>query len=513
MNFPSVDGAFIIDRIILFELYFRQKMNETTMKILILFLFSTIFFLPSLAQAQKTNEWEKVFNDLVKKSGHEKANLGLLVEDGEEIVFAHNADKQFVPASLTKLVTAGALLKNVPLSTKFKTTLLSSAKIEKNDLVGDLCLLGGGDPSFVSEKMWFLVNEFTRLQVKKIKGDIIVDGTRFDREIFDSGRDSLRVDRAYDAPISALSFNWNAVNVFVRPSTPGSAPQVFVDPENTLVEIENHAKTVNKDLVKSILVERKTKRIVKNGKTDYVDVIVVSGNIGKATPELVFYKSITDPEMWSGAHLVQFLKQRGITVSGTIKAGSCQSTDKVLAEVSSKNFSEMVADMLKFSNNFVAEMLVKNLGALNGVKPSTMNEGIEVLKKYLDELGMKRESYALVNVSGLTRDNKFSVNQLNTVLKRSLNDFDIYPEFVSGLAISGVDGTLKSRFKNMANPPKIRAKTGYLDGIVGLSGYLDIKGRRPLVFTFIYNGGYEKALSSRDLFDDFLIKLNEKYQN
>lgn len=482
------------------------------MKILILFFFFNSFIWSPEVKAQNSNEWENIFNDLIKKSSHEKANLGLIVEDGDKVVFAHNADKQFVPASLTKLVTAGALLKNVPLNTKFKTSLKSSAKIVGSELQGDLCLEGGGDPSFVSEKMWYLVNELTRYQVKKINGNIVVDGSRFDREIFDSGRDSVRVDRAYDAPISALSFNWNSVNVYVRPSVVGRAAQVFIDPENTLVEVDNQTKTVAKDLVKSVLVERKTRRIQRNGKTEYVDTVVVSGHIGKSTPELVFYKSITDPEIWSGTHLVQFLKQRNIDVSGGIKTGRCNDGDTLLAEVPSKNFSEMVSDMLKFSNNFVAEMLVKNLGALSGAKPSSMKEGIEVLKKYLDDLGMKRDSYVLVNVSGLTRDNRFSVNQLNTVLKRSLNDFDIYPEFVSGLAISGVDGTLKSRFKNMENPPKIRAKTGYLDGVVGLSGYLDLKGRRPLVFTFLYNGGYEKALSSRDLFDDFLLKLNQKYQ-
>ena len=481
------------------------------MKILKIFLLiNAIFF--QVAKANAVVEWESVFNDLIKKSGHEKANLGLIVEDGDKIIFSHNPDKLFVPASLTKLVTAGALLKNVPLNTKFKTYLKSSAKISNSELQGDLCFEGGGDPSFVSEKMWFLVNELTRYQIKKINGNIIVDGSRFDREIYDSGRDSTRVDRAYDAPVSALSFNWNAVNVYVRPTQPGNPAKVFIDPENSLVELDNQSKTVAKDFVKSIIVERKTKKIQKNGKTEYVDVIVVSGNIGKNTPELVFYKSITDPEVWSGTHLIEFLKQRNITTNGQIKYGRCAEGDTTLAEVSSKNFSEMVADMLKFSNNFVAEMLVKNLGALNGAKPSSMKEGIEVLKKYLDELGMKRDSYELVNVSGLTRDNRFSVKQLNTVLKRSLNDFDIYPEFVSGLAISGVDGTLKSRFKNMTNPPKIRAKTGYLDGVVGLSGYLDLKGRQPLVFTFLYNGGYEKALSSRDLFDELLMKFNQKYQ-
>ncbi len=483
------------------------------MKKLLYFIILSHIFFTNFTHAENPEKWDKVLEGIIKKTGHEKSNLGLIVEDGDNIVFSHNADKQFVPASLTKLVTAGALLKNVPLNTKFKTLLKTSAKIDKGELLGDLCLQGGGDPSFVSEKMWFLVNEITRFQLKKINGNIVVDSTRFDREIYDGGRDSVRVDRAYDAPISAMSFNWNAVNVFVKPGIVGKAADVFIDPENSFVEIDNQTKTVEKDFVKSILVERKTKKIQKNGKIEFVDTIIVSGHIGKKTPEQVFYKSITDPDVWSGVQLINFLKQRNIDVSGQVVSAQCGEHDLVLGEVASKNFSEMVSDMLKFSNNFVAEMLVKNLGALNGAKPSTMKEGIEVLKKYLDEIGIPRDRYNLENVSGLTRDNRFSVSQLNIVLKKSMNDFNIYPEFVSGLAISGVDGTLKSRFKNIPNPPKIRAKTGYLDGVVGLSGYLDLKGRTPLIFTFIYNGGYERALSARDLFDELLIALNNSYQN
>lgn len=476
-------------------------------KIFLIFLTATMTELTANENVQ--SKWENEFNNLIKKSGHEKNNLGLIVEDGDNIIFEHNVNKAFVPASLTKLVTAGALLKYVPLNTKFKTNLKSAAAINNGVLEGDICFEGGGDPSFVSEKMWYLVNELTRSKLQKINGNMIVDGSRFDQEIFDSGRDSVRVDRAYDAPISALSFNWNTVNVFVRPGSVGKNAQIIVDPENSPVTIVNQTKTVSKGLVKAIHVERKTIKNNKDKKNPWSDTIIVSGNIGSETPELVFYKSISNPEMWSAVHLINFLKQRGIQLSGEIKSGVCSEKSVLLAESPSKNYSEMLADMLKFSNNFVAEMLVKNLGSHLGKKPASMTDGIEILKKYLDELNVTRDSYTLVNVSGLSRENRFSVFQLNKVLKHSLNNFEVYPEFVSGLAISGVDGTLKSRFKNMENPPKIRAKTGYLDGVVGLSGYLEQKGKQPLVFTFIYNGGYEKALAARDLFDDFLIALNK----
>ena len=267
----------------------------------------TLFSFSVLANGAKVpDDLDKQIYQIIKKSGHELDNLGLVVEDSGSVIFSHNADKQFVPASLTKLITAGALLKNVPLNTKFVTQLKSKDQISNGLLKGDLCLEGGGDPSFVSEKMWFLVNEFTRNQVSEISGDIVVDATRFDQENFDVGRGNFRVDRAYDAPISAASFNWNSINIFIRPTEVNKPAKVFLDPENSPLKLKNQSKTVAKENVKSLVVERE---MLSTG-----EVVTVSGNIGKNVQEVVFYKSISQPEMWTGAHLKNFLEQRNIKV-------------------------------------------------------------------------------------------------------------------------------------------------------------------------------------------------------
>src|SRR5690606_2416139 len=125
---------------------------------------------------------------------------------------------------------AGVLQVFTP-GSKFETHLMSDAVIKNGVLEGNLYFKGGGDPSFVSEKMWYLVNEFTRNRVKEISGQVIVDDSLFDTERFDLGRDPNRVNRAYDSPIGAASFNWNAVNVFIRPGDkPGAPALVVADP-------------------------------------------------------------------------------------------------------------------------------------------------------------------------------------------------------------------------------------------------------------------------------------------
>lgn len=447
---------------------------------------------------------EADFKKIIKKHHFTESTLGLYVEEDGKKLFAINADKPMIPASLTKIVTGGAILTKIPLNKKFNTSLMSNAVVAGDTLKGSLCLKGGGDPSFVSEKMWYLVNEFTRSGVKTIEGDIVIDDTRFDKELFDAGRDSTRVDRAFDAPISAVSFNWNSVNVFVRPGDKADEPvKVFLDPANDYVELENRAKTVAKNGVKTIEISR-----VKLGLKDKV---IITGSLSLNAGEMVVYKSISNPALWTASHLKDFLGQRGVAVKGLVKVAECDTDAKVLATVGSKNLNEMTSDMLKFSNNFVAEMLVKNLAAEDTLlnpkaKNASMKDGIESIKTYLDKVGLARKDYVLENVSGLTRGNRFTAIQLAKVLDNIKNDFLIFPEFLSGLPIAGMDGTLKNRLKN-DNFTLVRAKTGYLDGVVGLAGYIGRKDNSPLTFVFMFNGGFDQGLAARPLFDDLIAEL------
>jgi D-alanyl-D-alanine carboxypeptidase/D-alanyl-D-alanine-endopeptidase (penicillin-binding protein 4) len=439
---------------------------------------------------------------MIKSQHFKDKNLGIIISEDEKPVVEINAKNLMIPASLTKIVTAGAVLTKLPLNTKFQTSLLSDGKIEEGKLQGALCLKGGGDPSFVSEKMWFLVNEFMRNEVKQVNGDLIIDSSRFDDEFFDKGRESTRVDRAFDAPISAISFNWNSVNVFVRPGKKEKDPaRVFIDPVNDYIELENRAHTFSGSGKKTIEVSRTT----KNGK----DIITVTGGIPLGGVEHVSYKSISNPNLWAGSHLKEFLKERGISVSGTVKIGKCSTSAIKLASVDSKNLNEMLSDMLKFSNNFVAEMLAKNLSAIKNPNQSAkMSDGIEEIKNYLDSIGIKKSTYELENVSGLTRENKFTPEQLSKVLYSIKNDFQVYPEFLSGLPIAGMDGTLKNRMKGEGES-NVRAKTGYLDGVTGLAGYIGRKNKPALVFVFMFNGDYEDGISSRRLFDTIIERVKK----
>ncbi len=471
------------------------------MKVLFFIAFAII---ASVARAEvEVGPVRSEFSALAKKYGIVAKDLGIYASVGEgvdqKVLLEINPTQVMIPASITKIATASAVLENFPPGYKFKTQLLSSGEIRNDILKGSLYLKGGGDPSFVSENLWVLVNGFLRSGIRKIEGDLIVDDSLFDSVRFDESRQKERVDRAYDAPVGAMSFNWNSVNIFVRPKSKGQGVNVYIDPENEYIRLVNKAKTIGGG-TNNLIADR------VDDKGFLGDVIHVDGNLGDKNKEVVVYKNITQPDLWSGYNLKAFLAQRGVAVKGIIKNGIAPDSAQVLAESESKPIEQVVADMNKFSNNYVSEMLTKNLGIQSKTKAVSLADGVLVINKHLQGLGIPKEQYVIESPSGLTRNNKMSALAVWKVLRHLREDFRIQPEFLSSLPIAGVDGTLKRRMKSSVAERWVRAKTGYITNVVSLAGYAGLNDGKVITFSFIYNGSSDET-KVRAFFDNVLIYL------
>jgi len=213
--------------------------------------------------------------------------------------------------------------------------------------------------------------------------------------------------------------------------------------------------------------------------------------------------------LWSGYNFIEFLRQRGISVSGEVKAGAAPADGAALAGVDSEPLGRIVTDMNKWSNNYVAEMLVKNLAAFEGDRPATMTKGMERVRDFMEKLGFKRADYEFINAAGFTRKNRFSAEQLGRYLEIIRSDFSTFPEYLASLPIAGVDGTLRNRMKDTKATKWVRAKTGLLNGTVGLAGYAGRANGEIVSFAFMYNGpGREDK--ARALFDRLAALIVEE---
>lgn len=473
------------------------------MKIITLLLLLAIHIPCHALNSDWVQKESKRIDQIVKKFGIPEGNIGIYVAGGEDepiVIKSIQGEKKMIPASISKLVTASAAISEFPPGFKFKTSLWSAGNQEGSTLKGDLVLKGGGDPAFVSETLWYLVNVFNRNQITKIEGDIVVDDSLFDRVRYDSSRQKERVDRAYDAPTGAMSFNWNSVNIFVRPGKKSGDPAiVVVDPENEYIRLKTSVSTVGAGGKTSIAADR------DEDAKGVGDVLQVTGKIALDSKELVIFKNVTQPDMWAGYNLKSFLKQRGIIVTGTIKNGMTPTSARLLAEAESKPVEDIISDMNKFSNNYVAEMLTKNIAAKIKA-PGTIEVGVQVLKKNLQDLGIGTDQAEILNPSGLTRENKMSAKACWKVLQQMKVQYAYAPEFMKSLPIAGIDGTLKNRMKNTSGERWVRAKTGFLTGVVSLAGYAGRRDGSVIPFVFIYNGSADES-NVRQMFDQIAISL------
>lgn len=464
-----------------------MKTLKNNLQFVVLILAMLTHFGPAQAKMTLLKQKKDLdYREILQKSKINPADLSMQILQDDEAILSLNAGQKKIPASVTKVLTSFAVLKKFPPGYKFYTRLYSDGK--------NLYLKGGGDPSFVSENMWFLVNEFTRSDIKNIKGNIVVDDSLFDSVRFDESREDKRVDRAYDSPVGAMSFNWNAVNVFVKPSKAGQKARVVVDPENSYFELVNNTQTVSgnakKDLVVSISNSNK--------------LISVSGEVSESASEKAVFKAVEDPAIWSGVNLKAFLEQRGIHTEGKVVTGATPADAELVATSESKNMAYIMADMNKFSNNFVAEMLTKNLAAMDEKQGASLKKGVESIREELKKIGLTENDLTIKNPSGLTRYNQLSAASLNTVLYAIKKDFSVFPVFADSLPIAGIDGTLKKRFKGTVGEGWIRAKTGYIDGVASLAGYAGRRDGQVFTFSFLYNGPRDEGIV-REAFDQILL--------
>jgi D-alanyl-D-alanine carboxypeptidase/D-alanyl-D-alanine-endopeptidase (penicillin-binding protein 4) len=142
----------------------------------------------------------------------------------------------------------------------------------------------------------------------------------------------------------------------------------------------------------------------------------------------------------------------------------------------------------KNSDNFYAEMILKVLGAESNAPPARSQDGAQALVAWLTASGLAGADTRIENGSGLFDANRVSAKTIVGVLSQAYRNPALYPEFLAQLSIGGVDGTLRSRFRNLVPKRSIRAKTGTLSGAIALSGYaLSDRGKAPVVFSFLVN--------------------------
>ncbi|MBL0697436.1 D-alanyl-D-alanine carboxypeptidase/D-alanyl-D-alanine-endopeptidase [Comamonas sp. JC664] len=420
--------------------------------------------------------------EVLQRAPLKASRMGVLMQslDDGTVVFSHNADELLNPASNVKLVTSAAALASLGPEFRYDTEFLVEPELGADGKVKTLYVRGKGDPSMTTERLWGIVAELWHAGVREV-GEIVVDDSWFDAERTPPGYDQEDTDRAYMAPTGAVSLNWNAVAIYLRPgSAPGAKGSVEVEPPSEYFVVENQLTTG----------PRRARRVfVKSDAVGLQQKIVVRGQLPNERGGAVsVWKKIDNPPMYFGQSLKQMLATRGVKMKGKVKLGKTSTKARMLHVAQSDTFDVLLKRLNKLSSNFVAEQLLKTLGAELRGAPGSFTKGVEVVEQFLErDVGIPRGTYVMKNGSGLNDANRFSATQLNRLLRHMVQRFPFAPEYLSSVPIAGKDGTLKYRFEGSDAVGRLRAKTGTLESVSALSGYVTSAGGERFTFSIMAN--------------------------
>jgi D-alanyl-D-alanine carboxypeptidase/D-alanyl-D-alanine-endopeptidase (penicillin-binding protein 4) len=442
---------------------------------------------------------EERLDAALSSRGLRGARIGALVVDGESgrVLYARWPDRPLVPASNLKVLTAIAALSALGPAHRFTTEILADAPPDAEGSVGILMIRGGGDPALTSEEIWRLAADLRRLGLRRVRDGLLLDASAFDAERWHPSWGAVSA-RAYHAPVSAISVNYGAFAAVVAPgSAVGDRVSVQLDPPVPFLRLVNRGVTGPTRSAPTLAVDRRTAGAVED--------VVVTGRARAGAEPRTYYRSVLDPVGYAGAVLRMQLAANGIVVEGETRRGIVPVSAHPLHVFEGRPLAEIVRLFVKYSNNAIAETLLKVLGAREGDGPTTWARGIAAVRSQLAGLGLSMEGLTLVDGSGLSYDNRVPPRLLVEALRVARRSFRFGPEFVSALPIAATDGTLEERAERAALA--VRAKTGLLTRVTGLSGYAEGGDGRVLVFCVLANGYRGSAEAAMNGIDRFVAEV------
>lgn len=469
---------------------------------------ASILVAAAVAAATESRPLAERLDRLVTRGPLAEASVGILVvraSDGST-VYARGAERLMTPASNQKILTALATLDRFGPAHRFSTRIWAAQAPDADGRVGELLVEGGGDPAMNSEDWWRLAADLRRTGLREVHGDLRVDDSRFEAPGWHPSWGRIS-SRAYHAPVGALTANYGSFFVSIWPeSAVGDPVRVDVDPPVDYFRIRNRATTSTRKVRPQLSVGRAQG---KQGQGPVDEVVRVEGVARQGDGVDVFPRSVLDPGLYAGSLLAYQLEANGIPVTGEVRRAPRGSEPlALLLDRPGRAVAEAVTLCMKYSNNSIAESLVKSLGAWEGAslegEPAQIGDwvnGVRAMRARLTALGVDLESARLVDGSGLSIQNRLSPRMLVDALAAGRRSFRIGPEFVAAFPIAQHDGTLEKRLVGAEG--RIRAKTGLLSdaGVTALSGFAERADGETLIFSILVNGHTGRSGQAMDAVD------------
>ena len=456
------------------------------------------------AQNRGGGSLQQRVNRLIDQPPFDRATWNVFAQDDRgRVLFNRNGERLSVPASNTKLVVAAAATVLLPADYRVRTSVYVDGTITNGLLRGDLILYGRGDPTWSQrcytvdtlapggcDSTWTVVDAIADSLrahgLRRVTGKIVGDGSYFEPTLTHPSWNSFDLNWWYAAPVSGLGFHDNSVDFQI---TPGPAvdqpPTITWNPDLHLFTFENRARTVPAESASTI----GDNFFRRPGTLD----IWAEGTVSLSRTPWIESFALPDPNLFAARALEASLQKKGVAVEG----GAASTTDSLasrqvrccgspLVEYRGRPLPDIIFPILNSSQNWFAEMLLKTLGREIG-DTASWEKGVDVEKHFLvDSVKVDSTAFALEDGSGLSAGNLVTPHAFVQLLTYMYHHPKRAP-FIAGLPRAQQRGSLLKRFAGTLLEGRVLAKTGSINRVNTLSGYIQKADGHVITFSIQAN--------------------------
>ena len=440
--------------------------------------------------------------DALKMAGIPQQSVALYVQavEGKSPILSHNADKSMNPASVMKLVTTNAALDVLSPTYRWKTEVYRDGNLINGVLDGHLIIKGYGDPNFKAQEFWRLLMSLQQLGIKQINGDLIIDKSYFAKNVGNRKTFDDEPWRAYNAEPSAFLVNGrNTSFKFSATETGVNVSQEFELPE---VKIVNKMK-----LAQGGCGEWRSRFGYTVKPEESGAMVTFSGTFSPACEERYLELSVFDDKKYAFYSFKKLWKELGGSFNGKLKVQDTPASAVKVLEQLSEPLGYVLRDINKWSNNLMARQLLLTIAAEKLSPPATEANGEKAIKSWLSAKGLNFKELVIENGSGLSRVERISAEHLGQMLVNAYHS-PVMPELMASLPILSHDGTIKKRLVDSQSNGRAHLKTGSIDGVSAIAGYvLDANNHRHVLVMLV---NHTEAAASKNAQDALIEWVHQQ---
>lgn len=396
----------------------------------------------------------------------------------DEVVLELAPDLPRSPASTIKVLTTFAALDMLGPGFTWKTRAYIDGPLSNGVLRGDLILVGGGDPYMTSERWWSFVHELRDRGLAKINGDVIIDDSYFAAEPVSRADFDAQPFRSYNVLPAALLVNFQTSRFTLIATDQRSRPLITVNPLPANLSIDNKVRLVPGKCRRDIYFEAPDE--------DDPTKLLISGTLGASCGSFSIARAIMTAQDYAYGTFRTLWTQSGGVIDGVGRLGVVPDTARLLHEHESLPLPDIIRLINKYSNNVMARHLLLTLGAAKFGAPATTEGGRQAIVGWLASRGIRIPGLVIENGSGLSRKERVTARGLGEMLDVAWHS-PLMPEFAASLPLSATDGTLRRRFDAPGMQARIRLKTGRIDDVSALAGFVNAASGKTYIVVIMIN--------------------------